>query len=298
MKVLDSHRLGAAIACVSECIGMAQLVEHTDTTARQAIAFFKSQAKAQGVNFNVNTEGQHLGSGVAKQAYEPVIRNLKGAEAHLADAPLPSRLYEKLRMIRESVERDGPNDFKHAIVQARLLDFSVDLIMELQEPKFLCIAPEHRELFEQKEPPFGQPVADKFPDSARDVSAAARCLALDEWTASVGHLVRALEPPLQIFAKKIGVEFPAPTDLENWKSIVDQMEKKIAAEEKRLEQTTKSHERNQELQLLGDVALDFRHFKNAWRNDVAHGREWYDPREAQRVYDAVKHFMQRMAEIA
>jgi hypothetical protein len=124
-------------------------------------------------------------------------------------------------------------------------------------------------------------------------------MALDEWTASVGHLMRALEPPLQFFAQRVNVVFPkSPNDLENWKNIIDQIETRITEEEKRIEGTPKSHQRNQELQLLGDVALDFRHFKNAWRNNVSHGREWYDPSEAQRVYDAVKHFMQRMAEIA
>ena len=41
--------------------------------------------------------------------------------------------------------------------------------------------------------------------------------------------------------------------------------------------------------------LQFRHFKNAWRNNAAHSREHYDEREAQRVYDAVKDFMQTVA---
>ena len=136
----------------------------------------------------------------------------------------------------------------------------------------------------------------KFSNASRDIAAAGRCLALDEWTACVSHLMRALETPLQVFAKRVGVEFQGPTDLENWKNIVDQMESKITAEVKRLEGTPKSHARNEELQFLGDIALDFRHFKNAWRNDVAHGREWYDEREADRVYNAVSHFMKRMAE--
>lgn len=99
-------------------------------------------------------------------------------------------------------------------------------------------------------------------------------------------------------ARRVGFTFPGPTELENWKDIVDQMVSKIEAEAKRLEGTPKNVGRNEELQLLGDVALDFRHFKNVWRNNVAHGREWYDQHEAERLYSAVRRFMQRMAEIA
>jgi hypothetical protein len=52
--------------------------------------------------------------------------------------------------------------------------------------------------------------------------------------------MRALEYPLQVFANRLGVAFPSPTDLENWKNIIDQMQSKIDAEVRRLEGTPKS----------------------------------------------------------
>jgi hypothetical protein len=166
---------------------------------------------------------------------------------------------------------------------------------ELDQPLFLYVDPALRPIFEQAEPLFGEAVSVAFPEASRDLAAAGRCLALDEWTASVIHLMRALEFPLHALADRIGVTFPNPIDLENWKNIIDQMQSKIEADVRALEQKAKSHERNDRLEWLGKVVLPFRHFKNAWRNNAAHGRDHYDEREARQVWDNVKSFMQTMA---
>ena len=87
-----------------------------------------------------------------------------------------------------------------------------------------------------------------------------------------------------------------PLELENWKNIIDNIEAEVNRRVKKLEQQPKGLERNAELKFLAKATLQFRHFKNAWRNDAAHGREHYDSREARIVYDAVKSFMQMMAD--
>lgn len=182
-----------------------------------------------------------------------------------------------------------------AVIARSLLN---GVLSDLTNHAFLRIPPSRKWLYLQKTPPFGEKVANKFPESARDIAAAARCLALDEWTACVFHLMRALEQPLHALAARVQVTFPKPIEFENWKNIIDKIDSEIAKETKRLEGTSASHERNELLRMYGEASLQMRHFKNAWRNDAAHGREHYDEREGDRVYEAVKGFMQMMADLA
>jgi hypothetical protein len=230
---------------------------------------------------------------------DDVAKVIDIAIAEFGRANLPTRMPARLARLKDDVESTKAKDFDIKAVRLRVQDLACDLFDELSEPVFLHIPFAEKELYEQKEPMFGQLVADKFPDSAREIAAAGRCLALEEPTAGVAHLMRALESPLQVIAAEMGVTFKkGPNDLENWKNLIDNIEAKIEEDVARLEQTAKSHERNNRLKRLAEIALDFRHFKNAWRNDVAHGREWYDKPYATKVFDAVKSFMQKMAEVA
>ena len=201
---------------------------------------------------------------------------------------LPMRWQVKLKRIISSVER---SDTKTLEVQIH--ELSADLFEELVEPLFLFVPAAKREGYEQKEPPFGQRVADTFPDAVRDIAAAGRCLALDEWTASVFHLMRVLEHGLHAFAKCLGVAFPTPIELENWKNIID----KIEAEIRQLEQLPKSTNKAERTKLYSQVACQFRYFKDAWRNHVSHSREHYDQREAETVWAHVRDFMQALVDV-
>ena len=157
---------------------------------------------------------------------------------------------------------------------------------------FLFVRVDRRHLYEQLEAPFGEAVESKFSEASRDIAAACRCLALDEWTACVLHLMRALETPLHTLADCVGISFPGPLELQNWKNIIDEIEKKIDSQVKALENQKRSLSRNRELKSYAEAAMQFRHFKNAWRNNAAHGRDHYDEREAVVVFDAVRSFMQ------
>jgi len=292
MRPIETAEIARGIANIAISMGVASTLPVAEEAQARVIEMFAEQLRAQHINLEVReVNGDFFAAEVRKR----VLSALLAAQRGLADSALPQRFYAKMARIVELLS-DG--HFNGIDAKARLDELLHDLVRELSEPMFLHVELSKRAFYEQKEPLFGALVDVKFPNASRDIAAAGRCFALDEWTACVSHLMRSLESPLQFFANRVGVTFPGPTDLENWRNIVDQMCSKIEAEVKRLEGTPKSHARNEELQLLGDVALDFRHFKNAWRNNVAHGREWYDEREAERVYGAVEHFMQRMAEFA
>jgi len=75
-------------------------------------------------------------------------------------------------------------------------------------------------------------------------------------------------------------------------NIIDQIEKEIRT----LQQAPKTSSRDAELKFCSEAALQFRYFKDAWRNHVSHAKETYESFEAESILTHVREFMQRMAE--
>lgn len=169
-------------------------------------------------------------------------------------------------------------------------EFLNDFIEELTRPMFLMVSELDRHLYEQKTPPFGERVEAVFSTANKDIAAACRCFALDEWTASVFHLMRVLELGLRAFAEKVGLDQEAIVN-ENWKNIIDRVESKI----RRIELESKSSEKAKKLQEYSAAAAQFRYFKDAWRNHVSHAHVSYDGREAEIIFAHVKAFIIQMA---
>lgn len=170
------------------------------------------------------------------------------------------------------------------------VEFVHSLTDGLGENVFLYIKSDRRTFYEQPEPPFGPQVEDLFPNAKLDISHAARCIAFDEWTACVFHLMRVLEHGLRYVANDIGLTMSPELD-EQWKTLIDRMLSEIS----KLEGKPKTPEKAEQLKFYSTVGLDLRNFKNAWRNDVSHSRETYDERQAMAVWDQVRRFMQAIA---
>lgn len=166
-----------------------------------------------------------------------------------------------------------------------------NIIVEFRHRWFLEIPEEKRHYYEQRSPLFGMNVANVFPSATSDIAAASRCLALDEWTACVFHLMRVLEIGLHEMAKTVGLS-ETEIGFENWKIIIDQIEKKTKEFD---ELTPKSATKSKTLQFYSELATNFRLFKDAWRNHVSHSRTNYDERDAIIIYNNVQAFMQTLA---
>jgi hypothetical protein len=261
-----------------------------------SIAQIQQQLAVRGVSAYMPADAM---TRVTQQIWNTVqpamLAALAEAESGLSDCAFLERFQTKINRLRDEANGDRCDGGR---VQARAEELEYDLLRELNNNLFLLIAPDRAPLYRQIEPPFGQRVSDTFPDSQADVSAAARCLALDEWTACVMHLMRALERPLHAMAERMGVTFPAPIEFENWKNIIDQLLKRIADEEDRLDRQPKSPSKSAQLRFFAEAAMQMKRFKNAWRNNAAHGRVHYDETDASRAYDAVREFMQQVAQNA
>lgn len=190
----------------------------------------------------------------------------------------------------ELIERAIKEEIDGMMLAAHLHILENSIATELTSSYFLRIPEGRRFFFDQRKPLFGQEVADIFQSASYDISAAGRCFALDEWTACVFHLMRVLEIGLRDMAKNVGLDESA-MELENWKVVIDQIEKKI----KELESTPKSTIKSEKLRFYSEAASGFRYFKDAWRNHVSHARTHYDEREALVIYNNVLAFMQTLA---
>lgn len=219
------------------------------------------------------------------------IANLRKS---LGQVTFSASLDAALQRIEARINGDGLADaVSRAKVLTQLEEFETNLLIEFRSYTYLAIG-EQRELYEQKEPIFGVKVADTFPDAKADIAAAGRCFALDEWTATVFHLMRAVEFGLRDLAARVGTTFPTPLEYQEWGVIIENIEAQIKKTVAALPKRTPAKSDTSEL--YSRAASQFYHFKEAWRNHVSHSRRSYDPREAQIVFDSVKAFMQTLAE--
>lgn len=215
-----------------------------------------------------------------------VLKELTESGPEFEELPLSRVVKLQLERTKGRVEHANSEEL---IVLLR--ELHNNLLAELTSAWFLMIKADRREFYEMRAAPFGDNVASAFGDANRDIAAASRCYALDEWTACVFHLMRALEHGLRIMAKKVGLSAEAMAH-ENWKNIIDQVEKKI----REIEGEPKSPEKIERTRVFSAAAVQFRYFKDAWRNHVSHSHASYDEREADTIYTHVKAFMGQMAD--
>ncbi len=105
--------------------------------------------------------------------------------------------------------------------------------------------------------------------------------------------MRALEHGLLWLAKRVNLD-PEDMKREQWKNIIDQIEKKIRA----MESEPKSAEKSVKVQFLSEAATQFRWFKDAWRNDAAHAHVHYDEREGALIFLHISDFFRHIAKEA
>ena len=102
-------------------------------------------------------------------------------------------------------------------------DFRHRLFDELKAPHFLVLLPAERSLFQPEAPLFGQSVHDAFPSSRNDIEDAGKCMALEQNTAAVLLLMRALEPALISLQTEVGASVPK----DQWHQMINQIESAI-----------------------------------------------------------------------
>lgn len=164
---------------------------------------------------------------------------------------------------------------------------------ELRGKCFMYIPPERTKFWPTVKAPniFGERVADRFPSATFDIHNGGICLATSLCTAAVFHLMRILEIGLTAMGQQFGVSF-AHT---NWAPAIEQIESKVRDMNK--DPIWKAQPDCKEQQeFYAQAASHFAILKDAWRNHTMHARGKYTEDEAERIFENVKGFMQKLAE--
>lgn len=160
------------------------------------------------------------------------------------------------------------------------------LIDEMKSRMFFCVEPD-KQRFITDINLFGEDVATNFPSATFDIEEVGKCIAFEHWTASVFHSMRVLEIGLSALANELKVA----DDRKNWENVINGIEVEI----KKVNNATHGDDWLAKQQFYSEAALQFRYFKNAWRNHVMHVRDSYDEQRAEAIFDHVKQFMQHLA---
>lgn len=214
--------------------------------------------------------------------------SLGDIEKGLKHLPVSLSLHEQVRRTIAHAKKQDPNNVHHLI--AVIGEISHNIVSELTTHLFLCVNSELKWHYLTPEAVVGEAFEATFPDAVKDAHSGIRCFVLDEWTASVFHFMRVLEHGIRSMCTTVEISIEN-IQLENWKNILDQVEKKI----RDMEQLARSQEKIEKIKFLSEAAANFRYFKDAWRNHVSHSRATYDSKDAKRVMDHVIDFMQQLA---
>jgi hypothetical protein len=145
------------------------------------------------------------------------------------------------------------------------------------------ITPEGAKFLDAKASHFGPDVERVF--GSGDISEAAACLALERGTASVFHLMRALEAAAQVVADKIGAAIKDEHGKTlPWGVIASNMKGKIDKMPKGSAEQIKWYRVQSQLEAVN----------RAWRVPTAHPGETYTPEQARAVFNATQSFMQEL----
>jgi hypothetical protein len=140
------------------------------------------------------------------------------------------------------------------------------------EGRAIYVVSSRVELLEGSEPPFGIGVDNKFPSAHYDIEEAGKCLALRRPTASVMHLMRALEVGLACMAQALSLILTT----ENWNTILNDIVSEIRS---RTKATHGQQWKDVDEPFFTEAATHFRLVKNAWRNHAAHAKVKYTDEE-------------------
>ena len=129
----------------------------------------------------------------------------------------------------------------------------------------------------------GENIIIVFPDMEYDLVHAGRCYAIEEYTASVFHLMRVMELAVKELGNKLGVDL---IQYQLWNDILLQCNAKLNGKFK-----TKAEKQSAENIAYRSIVSHLDNVRQAWRNEVMHPAAYYEKWQADGVISTVKSFL-------
>ena len=164
---------------------------------------------------------------------------------------------------------------------------------EIEGKAFFYVPAERMKFFPRLNNPhiFGSAVGNAFPGAMQDIGESGICLALDRGSSCVFHLMRVLEIGLTV----LGAKFSVSLAHTNWAPAIEEIESKIRDMHKDPAWKALPDCKLQQ-EFYAQAATHFGILKDAWRNYTMHVRGFYTEEQAERIFENVKGFMQKLAE--
>lgn len=165
---------------------------------------------------------------------------------------------------------------------------------EIGQQHFYRMTESERVLFQPdpEHPIFGGAVQDKFPSALYEIDESAKCLALERTTATVFHLMRAMERVLIAIRKCLGLPDPTRLSDKNWGTILRDIRLEV---ERRNKPGSLAWKNPEDQHLFADLVGSIAAVKLAWRDTTMHVESKYLASEAQEIFAAVRTLMQKIA---
>lgn len=216
-----------------------------------------------------------------KQLNATGIATLQKDMQGLLDACAPLGLNLSTRLIRNRMD-DPPQT-------AREYDLLVETLMaEMESEHFFYVEGGRHKYFDIT---LSEELTYAFPNAARELRNAGKCITFGMFTASVFHATRAVEIGVKAAGTALGVQFGYPIELAEWGKVVGEIEDKI----NELKAGPRSTQKDADLGFYSEAAAQFRHFNNAWRIRVSHARGIYDEQQARDVLEHSVSFFETLS---
>jgi hypothetical protein len=135
---------------------------------------------------------------------------------------------------------------------------------------------------------FGEKVAAKFPKAIEDIKNAGNCIALQQPTACVFHLMRAMEIAVRRLSQRLGVTITPQT---TWRQMTGNMDTKVKA----LPDTTEAQKDKKNDWEAARANLH--QVGSVWRNNTMHPAASYSRPQAREIFDACRVFMTALCDL-
>lgn len=196
----------------------------------------------------------------------------------------------------ETIIKDETHHIRRHINDHTIPRLVNSLINDIQDETsmriYLHLPESSKDLFTSLHP-FGDHVYFAFPDAAVDIEEAAKCLALKRNTASVFHLMNAVDFGIRnlILTFNGGTEFLEKNTRMVWSEYVGRIRKEAHKPNDAIAPRWVGRQSR-----LEQVAQSLNHLADVHRNPTMHARKAYTDDHARDVFDATRGAMRRLAE--
>jgi len=209
-----------------------------------------------------------------------LIDQLDGSELRVPSINA-KRLLETLQTIDKTQQNATLNKMIMAILGNNLTAMNNVLRDEFISRKVIVISRDAEKLYAPLTSLFGDEVEAKFSGQSEDIAEAGKCIALGRYTASVFHLMRAMEAVVGVLGAKLNVTIVDKNNMDlEWGKILSNLSAPIEAMPK-----------GKEKEDWSEAFTLLVHVKQAWRNPTMHPKQTYTEEQAKEIFAATRSFM-------